>query len=402
MKKLSLFIVMISFWGLNEATGQWSYNGIHIYNNNSGNVGIGYNSPSTLLHVAKNMTEPTITVQNLGGIGGATYTMMDNVSGANWKFKATNSGGFKIRDHASGLDVFFIEQNATANLLYLKSGGRIGIGTSTPDNSALLDMTSTTKGFLPPRMTQAQISAISSPADGLIVYCITDGKFYAFVASANTWKEILFGSSLIAPPFSCGMPITISHVAGAVAPVSKTTTYGTVTNIPGELSKCWITSNLGSDHQATAVNDATEASAGWYWQFNKQQGYKHTGSARTPNTTWISYIDENSDWLAANDPCTIELGSGWRLPTYTEYYNIENTGGWGNWNSAWYSALKMHAAGCLDVSDGSLLYRGSFGYYWSSTQSGNSGGWGLVFYSGNCGMDFFNKAYGFTTRCLQD
>jgi len=104
--------ILFAFFGMNEAIAQWNANGTHIYNTNTGFVGIGNSSPSTLLHVAKNMTEPTITVQNMGGIGGATYTMMDNVSGANWKFKATNSGGFKIRDHASGFDVFVIEQNS--------------------------------------------------------------------------------------------------------------------------------------------------------------------------------------------------------------------------------------------------------------------------------------------------
>jgi len=402
MKTLSFFVFLLVVTGMNDAVGQWAANGTHIYNTNTGNVGIGNTSPSTLLHVAKNMTEPAITVQNLGGIGGATYTMMDNVSGANWKFKATNSGGFKIRDHASGLDVFFIEQNATANLLYLKSGGRIGIGTSTPDNSALLDMTSTTKGFLPPRMTQAQISAISSPADGLIVYCITDGKFYAFVASANTWKEILFGSSLIAPPFSCGNTITKNHIEGPVSPVNKTVTYGTVTNIPGESTKCWITSNLGADHQATAVNDATEESAGWYWQFNKQQGYKHTGSARTPNTTWLQSIDENSDWLTANDPCALLLGNGWRIPTLTEWTNVNASGGWTNWDGPWNSALKMHAAGELFYSDGSLLYRGSYGNYWSSSQYDNIYGKYLFFSSSYCGMLNRYKTVGYSLRCLRD
>ena len=116
----------------------------------------------------------------------------------------------------------------------------------------------------------------------------------------------------------------INHVAsGGVAPVDKTVTYGTVTNIPGETSKCWITSNLGADHQATAVNDATEASAGWYWQFNRMQGYKHDGTTRTPNTTWITSINENLDWQAANDPCALELGNGWRIPTYTEWTNVD-------------------------------------------------------------------------------
>ena len=90
MKTLSFFIVMFTLLGLNEAIAQWNTSGNNIYNTNTGNVGIGNSSPTTMLHVAKNMTEPAITVQNLGGIGGATYSMIDNVSGANWKFKATN------------------------------------------------------------------------------------------------------------------------------------------------------------------------------------------------------------------------------------------------------------------------------------------------------------------------
>ncbi len=140
MKKLTFIIVMLAFLSLNEATGQWNTSGNNIYNTNTGNVGIGNSAPSTLLYVAKNMTEPTITVRNLGGTGGATYTMMDNVSGANWKFKATNTGGFKIRDHANLLDVFVIEPNSSANAIYIKSGGNVGMGTSTPDNSAVVDI----------------------------------------------------------------------------------------------------------------------------------------------------------------------------------------------------------------------------------------------------------------------
>ena len=185
-------------------------------------------------------------------------------------------------------------------------------------------------------------------------------------------------------------------------PGYETVTYGTVTNIPGEPSKCWITSNLGADHQATAVNDATEASAGWYWQFNRKQGYKHDGTTRTPNTTWITSINENSDWITANDPCTIELGTGWRIPTYTEWNNVDNTGGWTNWNGPWSSGLKLHAAGYLVNSDGSLSGRGSYGYYWSSTQYDATIGWLLCFNSGNSNMLNNNKAYGFSARCVRD
>ena len=52
---------------------------------------------------------------------------------------------------------------------------QVGIGTTTPQASAELDVTSTNKGFLPPRMTQAQRDAIASPATGLIVWCTNCG-----------------------------------------------------------------------------------------------------------------------------------------------------------------------------------------------------------------------------------
>jgi hypothetical protein len=394
--------ILFAFFSLNEADAQWNTSGNNIYNTNTANVGIGNSAPTTLLHVARSMTEPTITVQNLGGAGGATYRMTDNVSGADWKFKATNTGGFKIRDNANGLDVFVIESNSSASSIYIDADGSIGIGTATPDNSAVLDMSSTAKGFLAPRMTLVQIGAIVSPANGLIVFCTDDDKFYAYIAAANAWKELLFGSGTITPPSSCGDPIIINHEAGNAAPVTKTVTYNTVTNIPGEPAKCWITSNLGADQQASSVSDNSEASAGWYWQFNQMQGYQHDGSERTPNSSWTTTINEDSEWLPANDPCTQELGIGWRLPTSSEWTNVDASGGWTNWSSAWDSDLKLHAAGHLYDNSGSLGNRGIDGHYWSSSQLNSANGWYLVFHSSECGVYNYFKAYGFSARCLKN
>jgi len=201
---------------------------------------------------------------------------------------------------------------------------------------------------------------------------------------------------------TCGSSFTINHVAGVVAPVAKTVTYGTVTNIPGETSKCWITSNLGADQQASAVTDATESSAGWYWQFNRKQGYKHDGTTRTPNTTWITSISENSNWVSTNDPCASELGTGWRIPTSTEWININTGGGWTNWNGPWNSGLKLHGAGYLLLSSGSLSSRGGYGTYWSSIQYDAANGWNQGFGSGDCTQYTNQKTYGFTVRCVRD
>lgn len=127
MKRIFIIFFILSTLSLNYTTAQWNTIGNNINNTNSGNVGIGNNAPSTLLYVGKNMTEPTITVRNMGGFGGATYTMTDDASGANWKFKATLSGGFKIRDHANLMDVVTIEPNSFANALYIKCTDNIGI-----------------------------------------------------------------------------------------------------------------------------------------------------------------------------------------------------------------------------------------------------------------------------------
>jgi hypothetical protein len=274
---------------------------------------------------------------------------------------------------------------------------------SQPDPSAMLDLKSTLKGMLIPRMTQAQILAISSPANGLQVFCTTDDKLYIYILTIGQWREVQYGAGILGQSFTCGMTFGINHLAGNVAPVNKSVTYGTITNIPGELTKCWITSNLGSDHQATAVNDATEASAGWYWQFNRKQGYKNDGTTLTPNTIWISIIGETSDWITANDPCNIELGTPWRIPSYTEWYNVNNIGGWTNWNGPWSSNLKLHAAGYLYCSDGSLRHRGLYGGYWSTTHSDAVYSWYLAISSGiSYVYDDGIKTYGFSVRCVRD
>jgi len=47
---------------------------------------------------------------------------------------------------------------------------QIGMGTATPNPSSILDLTSTNKAFLPPRMNTAQRTAIASPVAGMLVY----------------------------------------------------------------------------------------------------------------------------------------------------------------------------------------------------------------------------------------
>ncbi len=232
---------------------------------------------------------------------------------------------------------------------------------------------------------------------------LSPSTVYYLRAYATNSAGIAYGNELsFTTIFSCGAAFTINHDAGAVAPITKTVVYGTVTNIPGEPTKCWITQNLGATNQAMAIDDATEASAGWYWQFNRKQGYMHDGITRTPNTTWISNITENSDWVVENDPCRIFLGSNWRIPTNTEWTNVIVNGNWTNWNEPWNSELKLHAAGYLNDYNSSLAGRGSFGQYWSSTKYTTNFGWCFFLNSDYILMSHYYKAFGYSLRCVKD
>jgi hypothetical protein len=66
--------------------------------------------------------------------------------------------------------------------------GTGGIGTATPAASAQLEVASTTKGFLPPRLTTAERDAISSPAAGLVLYNSTTNKLQ--VRTNTAWVDL--------------------------------------------------------------------------------------------------------------------------------------------------------------------------------------------------------------------
>ena len=229
---------------------------------------------------------------------------------------------------------------------------------------------------------------------------------YFVRAYATTDLGTVYGNevSFTTMGFVCGTSFTITHAMGDVAPVNKTVTYGTVDGIPGEPSKCWITRNLGASQVASDKNDATEASAGWYWQFGLKQGYQVSDQGvRTPDTQWIQWPSVTSDWQTLNDPCTLELGSGWRIPTLTEWTNVKATGNWADWNGPWTSGLNLHAAGYIYYEYwGGLQNRGSAGIYWSSTQGGDGYSWYLGFDSGYCQLNDYQPGFGSSLRCLRD
>jgi len=62
------------------------------------------------------------------------------------------------------------------------------IGDTGVDDTAQLEVTSTTKGFLPPRLTTTQRDNISSPATGLMIYNTTSDKLNFY--NGTNWEEV--------------------------------------------------------------------------------------------------------------------------------------------------------------------------------------------------------------------
>jgi len=88
-----------------------------------------------------------------------------------------------------------------AVLLTATTYAQVGINNENPDASAALDVTSTTGGLLPPRMTAAQRDAIISPTQGLIIFCsdcaLGEGELQ--VRLTSSWKNLHNGGDVNDP-----------------------------------------------------------------------------------------------------------------------------------------------------------------------------------------------------------
>jgi hypothetical protein len=80
-------------------------------------------------------------------------------------------------------------ETTVGNVILGSTSGNVGIGTAAPVASAKVQIDSTTQGFLPPRMTNAQRIAIATPAVGLCVYC-TDVVEGLYINKSTGWTYI--------------------------------------------------------------------------------------------------------------------------------------------------------------------------------------------------------------------
>ncbi len=124
--------------------------------------------------------------------------------------------------------------------IILAQGVAINDDDSEADPSAMLDVKSTDKGVLFPRLTKTQILSINSPANGLVVFNLNDNRLYFFDGSDQTWRKV-DDSSVI---FDCGDLLHDDR---------DEQTYTTV-QIG---SQCWMAENLNIGDQIPGSQNMT-------------------------------------------------------------------------------------------------------------------------------------------------
>ncbi len=158
----------------------------------SGDVAIGTTSaPTARLQVVGSIAAPTLHVV---GSGGTTTLRVDDApsdatpflidSSGDVAIGTTDPGGYKLR--VQGGSVRF---GTTAADAVTFANGQVGVGTTAPSSSALLDLTSTTKALLLSRMTTAQRDAITPRVDGLAIYNTESDQLETCCDASGNWKS---------------------------------------------------------------------------------------------------------------------------------------------------------------------------------------------------------------------
>ena len=274
----------------------------------------------------------------------------------------------------------------------LTTYAQVGVGTATPHASAALDVTSTTKGLLPPRMTQTQRNAISTPMAGLMVYCTDCG--------ANGEPQYYNGTSWV-------------NMVGGTATARPTPTSTSTVFVSSGVSKVFLAHNLGADNSLDP-HTPVQGIHGNYYQWGSSTVVANASTSSDAIGGWV--LAANGAWQdgskTANDPCP----AGYRVPTIAQWslvnsYNAQTTtGSFSNSETNFGAArhfgagankLTLPAAGWRFSSNGALYRRGSFGSYWSSTENGAVAST-LGFDSSNASSFNFYRTYGFSVRCVSE
>ncbi len=338
----------------------------------TGGVGIGITMPNTFLHINSPSDQDPFRVQINGGS----------------KLFTLNNGG-------TGIGLF--TETLPANGLYVY--GSVGVGNETPSTSAKLEISSTSKGFLPPRMSNTQMNAIASPATGLMVY---NTSFKSpFFYNGSVWKQMYNNIGVSGEPIYYGGQTYETVIIGNQIWMAENLNVGIA--IAGSANQ---TDNSTIEKYCYDDNTSNCDTYGGLYQWDEMMQYNTTeGVQGICPTGW--HLPTDDEWKTLE----MELGmsqseadtTGWRGTDEGE--KMKSTSGWNNngngTNSSGFNALP----GGFRFINGSFFDLGYNGYWWSSSEySGSSASWirHLDYNHDQVDRNYNTKTLGFSVRCLKN
>lgn len=143
----------------------------------------------------------------------------------------------------------------------------VGIGTNTPNSSAILDLSATNKGVLFPRLTQTQRDQIVNPVNGLVIFNTTTNTIQTRDTITGTWTNV-------SPDAETSLP------TGKLTVVYSTTTaYGFFQNSSG--SGFWISQPL----DGTVIGASSSLNMVMIYTSTTAYGFTQSGTA---SGTWTT------------------------------------------------------------------------------------------------------------------
>jgi hypothetical protein len=247
---------------------------------------------------------------------------------------------------------------AASSQVQAQNGVGINPTGAAADPSAVLDASSTTQGFLPPRMTATQRDAIANPATGLVVFCTNcgtnGGELEVF--AAGIWRNMLGGNAAISVP-SIGQPF----LGGILAYILQPNDPGYDANVPHGLIAA--TSDQGTAQWGCAGGTIAGAD-GLAIGTGNQNTIDIMSGCATAN-------------IAARKCGDLDLNgyTDWYLPSINEltklYFNIGQ------------------GAPAPNINVGAF----AFAAYWSSTESAYGNAWYFNFYDGDANPNYKGATY---------
>jgi hypothetical protein len=209
-------------------------------------------------------------------------------------------------------------------LLSYSAYSQVGIGIDVADNSAILDITSTSKGLLVPRMTESQKNAIASPATSLMIYQ-TDGIVGFYSYNGTNWLRLINNDS---PTFTGTI---ISGSISATGTISATSFVGDGSGLIGiDTNTASITANTSSilSNTASITNNLNQMDN--FLNMTFKNGNVSIGSeSQRDNTTGLYNVSMGEgalrDNAAGNGSVAIGYNSMLNANNSSSTFSSENT-----------------------------------------------------------------------------